>query len=61
MRPSTEWIDTVEAGGNVLVDDDPERIEQAVADARFPAAAPQLYGDGHSAERVAAALYASRP
>ena len=34
MRPSTEWIDTVAAGANVLVDDDPDRIAAAVADAR---------------------------
>ena len=61
MRPSTEWIDTVEAGANVLVDDDPDAIVRAVAQARFPAAAPPLYGDGHASERVAAALYPSRP
>ena len=30
-RPSTEWIDTVEVGANVLVDDDPERLAPAVA------------------------------
>ena len=29
MRPSTEWVDTVEAGANVLVDDDPDRIAAA--------------------------------
>ena len=37
----------------------PSAIAAAVADARFPADAPQLYGDGHASERVAAALYAS--
>ena len=26
LRPSTEWVDTVEVGANVLVDDDPDRI-----------------------------------
>jgi UDP-N-acetylglucosamine 2-epimerase len=57
MRANTEWIDTVEAGGNVLVDDDPEQIAAAAAAARFPDAAPELYGDGHASERVAAALY----
>jgi len=58
LRPSTEWVDTVEAGANVLVDDDPDALAQAVANAVFPPSAPPLYGDGHAAERVAAALYA---
>jgi UDP-GlcNAc3NAcA epimerase len=61
LRPSTEWVDTVEAGANVLVDDDPDAIVAAVAAARFPEGAPPLYGDGHASERVAAALYASTP
>jgi UDP-N-acetylglucosamine 2-epimerase len=61
MRPSTEWVDTVTAGGNVLVDDDPDEIVRAAAAATFPADAPTLYGDGHASERVVAALYASRP
>jgi UDP-GlcNAc3NAcA epimerase len=61
MRPSTEWVDTVATGANVLVDDDPEAIVAAVAAARFPADAPQLYGDGHASERIAAALYACQP
>jgi UDP-N-acetylglucosamine 2-epimerase len=56
-RPSTEWIDTVEAGANVLVDDDPDALERAVGVARFPAHAPELYGDGHAAGRIAEALY----
>jgi UDP-GlcNAc3NAcA epimerase len=55
-RPSTEWIDTVEAGANVLVDDDPERLAAAVARARMPEDRPQLYGDGAAADRIAALL-----
>jgi UDP-N-acetylglucosamine 2-epimerase len=55
-RPSTEWVDTVELGANVLVDDDPERLAAAVAAARMPDERPPLYGDGHAAERVAASL-----
>jgi UDP-GlcNAc3NAcA epimerase len=55
-RPSTEWVDTVEVGANVLVDDDPERLAEAVRDAVLPADLPELYGDGHASERVAAAL-----
>jgi UDP-GlcNAc3NAcA epimerase len=61
LRANTEWVDTVEAGANVLVDDDPDAILRAVAEARFPDPAPELYGDGHASERIAAALYASRP
>jgi UDP-GlcNAc3NAcA epimerase len=56
VRPSTEWIDTVTVGANMLVE--PGGIGDAVDDARFPVGAPTLYGDGHAAERVARALYA---
>jgi UDP-GlcNAc3NAcA epimerase len=59
MRPSTEWADTVAAGANVLVDDDPDRIARALATARMPAERPLLYGDGHASERIAAALVAT--
>jgi UDP-N-acetylglucosamine 2-epimerase len=61
LRPSTEWVDTVEAGANVLVDDDPDAIVRAAREARFPGHPPPLYGDGRASERVADALYASRP
>jgi UDP-N-acetylglucosamine 2-epimerase len=57
-RPSTEWVDTVELGANVLVDDDPAKLAAAVASARMPEERPPLYGDGHAAERVAASLAA---
>jgi len=55
VRPSTEWVDTVATGANALVE--PAELADAVEAARYPADAPQLYGDGHAAERVAAALY----
>jgi UDP-GlcNAc3NAcA epimerase len=58
LRPSTEWVDTVEVGANVLVDDDPDAIERAVATARMPEDRPELYGDGQASGRIAAALYA---
>jgi len=61
MRPSTEWIDTVEVGANVLVDDDPGRIATAVAEARMPEERPELYGDGHASERIAEVLVTLRP
>jgi UDP-GlcNAc3NAcA epimerase len=59
LRPSTEWVDTVEVGANRLVDDDPDAIAAAVADPQMPAERPQLYGDGRASERVAGILAAS--
>jgi UDP-GlcNAc3NAcA epimerase len=61
LRPSTEWVDTVAAGANTLVDDDPYRIVQAVREARMPPDRPPLYGDGHASERVAEALLSMLP
>ena len=59
LRPSTEWVDTVEAGANVLVDDDPDALVAAVRSARMPDVRPRLYGDGHASARIATALAAS--
>jgi UDP-GlcNAc3NAcA epimerase len=59
LRPSTEWVDTVEIGANVIVDDDPVALAAAVAAARMPDERPVLYGDGHASERIAAILAAS--
>jgi UDP-GlcNAc3NAcA epimerase len=55
-RPSTEWVDTVELGANVLVDDDPHRLVSAVREACLPAGLPPLYGNGRSAELTAEAV-----
>jgi UDP-N-acetylglucosamine 2-epimerase len=61
LRSSTEWVDTVEVGANVLVDADPDALVAAVARARMPAKRPPLYGDGTAARQIAASLYASPP
>jgi UDP-GlcNAc3NAcA epimerase len=51
LRAQTEWVETVEAGWNTLVGDDPTRIVEAAQSVVRPAAHPPLYGDGHAAER----------
>jgi UDP-N-acetylglucosamine 2-epimerase len=56
LRPSTEWVDTVEIGANRLVDDDPDALRRAVTKATMPSERPELYGDGHAAGRIADAL-----
>jgi UDP-GlcNAc3NAcA epimerase len=59
VRPSTEWVDTVLAGANVLVEADPDSIAAAVVGARMPDHRPVLYGDGHASERIADVLLAT--
>ena len=61
VRPSTEWVDTVAIGANVLVDDDPAALAAAVANASLPRNRPVLYGDGHASERIAQVLAATIP
>ena len=57
MRNNTEWVETVEAGWNTLVDLDPVATLAAL-EVRPPAERPELYGGGHAAERVAEMLAA---
>ncbi len=57
MRPSTEWVETVDAGWNALVDLDASAALAAL-DREPPPERPQLYGDGRAGERVAAAVQA---
>jgi UDP-GlcNAc3NAcA epimerase len=55
LRPTTEWVETVEAGWNTLVDLDAARALEAL-ERRPPEARPPLYGDGRAGERVVSAL-----
>jgi UDP-GlcNAc3NAcA epimerase len=61
VRPSTEWVDTVAVGANVLVEADADAIAAAVENATMPAGRPVLYGDGHASERIAQVLVATIP
>ncbi len=55
LRDTTEWVETVDAGWNVLVDLDRDAALAAL-DRPIPAERPALYGDGRAGERVVGAL-----
>ena len=54
LRDRTEWVETVDAGWNVLVGADPRAIAEAMRSFRPRGDRPDLFGDGHAAERVVA-------
>ena len=57
MRDTTEWVETLATGWNVLVDLDAAAAQRAL-ETPPPEERPQLYGDGRAAEKVVAALTA---
>ena len=59
LRSETEWVETVDAGWNRVVDDDPAALRAALEDDDFmrrDRPRPVLYGDGRTAGRIVAAL-----
>jgi UDP-N-acetylglucosamine 2-epimerase len=56
LRERTEWTETVQAGWNMLVGTDAKAIAGAMRTFRPAGKRPDLFGDGHAAERVVAAL-----
>jgi UDP-N-acetylglucosamine 2-epimerase len=65
LRDETEWVETVMAGGNVVVGADPQRIRQAFEDWQlrftegeidFSADIPPYFGNGDAAERILKAI-----
>ena len=58
LRDETEWIETLVGGWNVLAGADAERILAAARRQRPSGDPPPVFGDGHAAERMVAALEA---
>jgi UDP-GlcNAc3NAcA epimerase len=65
LREETEWMETVEAGANILAGVDPTRIRAARCswEARLSSGKPDFsgkvaesFGDGHAAEKIRTAL-----
>jgi UDP-GlcNAc3NAcA epimerase len=57
LRDETEWVETVEAGWNVLAGSDPGRICEGVRRVSGERLShPDLYGSGDTAGRIAAAF-----
>ncbi len=56
LRDETEWVETLEGGWNVLAGADAERILAAAKRARPSGSPPPVFGDGHAAEKMVAAL-----
>jgi UDP-GlcNAc3NAcA epimerase len=56
LRDTTEWTETVTYGFNTLTGMDPAKVAEALATATIPDTAPDLYGDGQAAERIAEVL-----
>lgn len=57
LRNETEWVETVEAGWNVLVGTDDDKIVEAVnrfldMDLSALPDVSNIYGDGHTAEKI---------
>jgi UDP-N-acetylglucosamine 2-epimerase len=61
LRDTTEWVETVQAGWNVLVDLDADAALAALEAPPPAGERPELYGGGHAAERIVDVLSAYTP
>jgi len=56
LREETEWVETIEAGWNVVVGANPQRILNAVNSRVWPESRPALFGNGNAACQILGVL-----
>ncbi|MGB0383315.1 MAG: non-hydrolyzing UDP-N-acetylglucosamine 2-epimerase [Ardenticatenaceae bacterium] len=57
LRPETEWVETVEAGWNVIVHADREKILAAATDREWARTSPPaIFGNGEASHNIASLL-----
>jgi UDP-N-acetylglucosamine 2-epimerase len=56
LREETEWMEIVENGWNILVGWDSKEIPRKFNDFKPPRKHPDLYGDGHAADKISDVL-----
>jgi len=53
LREETEWVETAEAGWNLLVGASKRKITQAAREFRPQGQRPEIFGDGKASQRIA--------
>ncbi|MDK2902402.1 MAG: UDP-GlcNAc3NAcA epimerase [Clostridiales bacterium] len=56
VREQTEWVETVEAGWNIIADSDQKIILNAIMNFNPGSDRPPYFGDGHAAQKIAEIL-----
>ena len=61
LRSETEWVETVEAGWNVLTGPDPRKISSALETLKPTGKRGREFGDGKAAEKIVRLICGARP